>query len=79
MAKDSKKATAKVAETTTKVDFKSLDEKELLKTIEEIRADLVVIKRATKMGDVQNVRAYNARRKELARALTVRNQVREVK
>ena len=79
MAKDSKKAAVKVAKAPKKVDYKSLDDKDLLKAIEELRSDLVVLKRATKMGDVQNVRAYNVRRKEYARALTVRNQVREVK
>lgn len=79
MAKDSKKATVKVAQTPKKVDYASLDEKQLINSIDALRSDLVTLKRSTKMGDVQNVRAYNARRKELARALTVRNQVREVK
>lgn len=75
-AKDNKaKATAKLATTPKKVDFSSLSDKELTKQIDQLRKELVELKRGNIVGEVQNVRAYNARRKQLARALTVRNQV----
>lgn len=80
--KATKKATAKKAEnvaskTLKKVDYATLSESELIKAVAELRQDVVTLKRGTVMGDVQNVRAYGARRKELARALTALNTARE--
>jgi ribosomal protein L29 len=81
--KASKKAPAKAekvaAKTPKKVDYLQMSEAELEKAIAALREDVVTLKRGTVMGEVQNVRAYNARRKELARALTARNTAREVK
>ena len=79
MAKDSKKASAKVATNPTKVDYSALNEKELSNKIDELRKDIAELKRGNIVGEVQNVRVYGGRRKELARALTARNQVTEVK
>jgi ribosomal protein L29 len=74
------KTTSKAAKATTKkVDFSKLTEQELLKKIDELRLEVQELKRGTKVGEVQNVKAYAAKRKELARALTTRNQVTEVK
>lgn len=80
MAKETKaKSTPKATKAAKQVDYKSLSEKDLLKKIDELRAEARDLKRNTMLGDVQNVRAYSVKRRELARALTVRNQVREVK
>jgi ribosomal protein L29 len=61
------KAPAKV------VDFKALSQAELVTKISELREEAVALKRGTQIGDVQNVRAYGAKRRELARALTAQN------
>lgn len=80
MAKETKaKATAKAVKPASKLDFKSMDEKELLSKIDELRLEKNELKRGTILGDVQNVRAYKFKKRELARALTFRNQPREEK
>lgn len=74
-----KKTESKKASATSKkqkIAYKDMALDDLYKAIEELRTDVAVLKRGTIVGDVQNVRAYNARRKELARALTARNAVR---
>jgi ribosomal protein L29 len=65
------KAVEKKAPKTT--DYKVMTVKDLEKAVVALREDVIVLKRGTAMGDVQNVRAYGTRRKELARALTVLN------
>ena len=80
MAKETKaKATQKVVKPTAKQNYKSMDEKELLSKIDELRLEKNELKRGTILGDVQNVRAYKFKKRELARALTFRNQTREEK
>lgn len=73
------KAEKTVKEAPKKVDYLKMSEADLIKAIATLREDVVTLKRGTVMGEVQNVRAYNARRKELARALTALNTAREVK
>lgn len=58
------KAPAKV------VDYKKLSLAELADKVSELRDEAVALKRGTRTGDVQNVRAYKFKRRELARALT---------
>jgi len=82
--KASKKSVAPKAEKIAKeapkqVDYMKMSEADLLQAIASLREDVVTLKRGTIMGEVQNVRAYSARRKELARALTALNTAREVK
>ena len=82
--KTAKKAPVAKAEKTAKeapkkVDYLKMSEAELIKAIATLREDVVTLKRGTVMGEVQNVRAYSDRRKELARALTALNTAREVK
>lgn len=55
------------------VDIKSISKDDLVKKIAELRSEAVVLKRGTHEGSVQNVRAYSAKRRELARALTALN------
>ncbi len=62
----------------TPADYVKMTEAELYKAITELRHDIVTLKRGTISGEVQNVHAYGARRKELARALTALNTAREV-
>ena len=73
-AQDAKKAVKKVEKKAAEpTDFTAMSTKDLQKAIAAIREDLIVLKRGTVMGDVQNVHAYGLRRKELARALTILN------
>lgn len=67
-----KKTTTK-ASAAKAVDFKTQTREELAKTIASLRLEVVELKRGTKVGDVQNVRAYSVKRRELARALTALN------
>ncbi len=78
MAKDTTPS-VKVKKTAKKEDYKLLSEKDLLEKIEQLRSDIFDLKKSTIIGDVQNVRAYKLKRRDLARALTVRNQAREAK
>ena len=59
------------------VDIKTLTSAELTVKAAEIREEAVVLKRGTKMGDVQNVHAYSAKRRELARVLTAQNALKQ--
>lgn len=78
-----KSATAKAEKIANKTlspaDYAKMSETDLLKAVVELRQDVVTLKRGTISGEVQNVHAYGARRKELARALTALNTAREVK
>ncbi len=82
--KSTKKAAPTKAEkiankTLSSADYVKMNEADLLKAIVTLRQDVVTLKRGTISGEVQNVHAYGARRKELARALTALNTAREVK
>lgn len=80
MAKETKaKPAAKTAKKSAKVNYAELPEKDLYKKIDELKSEALDLKRGTKVGDVQNVRAYKYKRRELARALTARNTAKEVK
>ena len=58
---------------TKAVDIKTLTSAELAAKATEIRLEAVALKRGTREGNVQNVRAYSAKRRELARVLTAQN------
>jgi ribosomal protein L29 len=70
-------ATAKkvVDKTTADKPKKALSEADMLKKIAVIREEAATLKRNMHMGDVQNVRAYSFKRKELARMLTDMNKM----
>lgn len=55
------------------VDIKTLSSADLAKKATELREEAIVLKRGTRVGDVQNVRAYIQKRRELARVLTAQN------
>lgn len=67
-----KKVDKVVANAPKNIDYKIMTVAEIDKAIATLRDDVLTLKRGTIVGDVQNVRAYNGRRKELARALTAR-------
>jgi ribosomal protein L29 len=67
-----KKTTTKKA-APKKQDYNGMKKAELEKAIVELRTDIAVIKKSTLVGDAQNVRAHANKRKELARALTALN------
>lgn len=52
---------------------------DLAKTADQIRNDLMVLKKGIRMGDVQNFNQLSAKRKELARVFTRMNQERKAK
>lgn len=55
------------------VDIKSLSKADLAKKVTELREEAAVLKRGMREGNVQNVRAYAAKRRDIARALTALN------
>lgn len=55
---------------TSFADLTKLSADELGKKVTDLRAETVALARGTKSGEVQNVRAYGAKRRELARVLT---------
>lgn len=57
----------------TASSIKELSKVELAKKATELRDEITILKRGTIIGDVQNVRAYSAKRKDLARVLTALN------
>jgi len=69
--KETKKAVEKKA--AKKLDFTAMTIVDLKKNIVEIKEEAVTLKRNMHLGDVQNVRAYKYKRRELARALTALN------
>jgi ribosomal protein L29 len=58
-------------------DLIKLSAKELTAKISELQKEVVELKRNTLTGDVQNVRSYINKRRELARALTAQKQLAE--
>ncbi len=53
------------------VEIRKLTTAELTKQSTELRAEIAELKRRMHSGEVQNVRAIRAKRKDLARVLTV--------
>jgi large subunit ribosomal protein L29 len=53
------------------VEIRKLTTAELTKQSTELRAEIAELKRRLHSGEVQNVRAIRAKRKDLARVLTV--------
>lgn len=69
---ESKKATPKASKTIS-VNFKEMPKSDLILLVKELKEESLILKRSTIMGDVQNVRAYKFKRRELAKALTALN------
>jgi ribosomal protein L29 len=72
-----KKSSEKTVEVSKKMSFKelqSLSADDLNKKSTEIRKELVVLKKSTIEGVVQNYKISGQKRKELARTLTALNQ-----
>lgn len=64
------------ANNSTKVKAaKVLTKADMLKKVNKIREEAATLKRNMHMGDVQNVRAYSIKRRELARVLTALNKM----
>ncbi len=53
------------------VEIRKLDTKELAAKSNELRAEIVEMKRRLHMGEVQNTRSIRVMRKDLARIMTV--------
>lgn len=68
-----KKQSAKTVSKAASVDYKAMDLKALRTKANELSDEVVVLKKATILGDVQNVRACKFKRRELARVLTLIN------
>ncbi|MEI6237541.1 MAG: 50S ribosomal protein L29 [Candidatus Saccharibacteria bacterium] len=62
-----------VKKSTVDKPSKPLTKADILKKVNDLREEAAVLKRNMHMGDVQNVRAYKYKRKEIARALTQLN------
>jgi ribosomal protein L29 len=62
-----------VKKSTTDKPSKPLTKVDILKKVDDLREEAAVLKRNMHMGDVQNVRAYKYKRKEIARVLTQLN------
>lgn len=58
-------------------DLKALSKEDIVKKINELRSEASELKRNTVVGDVQNVRAYIKKRRDIARALTAQKQLAE--
>lgn len=72
-----KKSSEKTVEVSKKMSFKelqSLSADDLNKKSTELRKELVVLKKSTIEGVVQNYKISGQKRKELARTLTALNQ-----
>lgn len=52
-------------------DFRKMPTKELASKSTELREEIVSLKRGVSLGEIENVRIVRAKRKDLARALTV--------
>lgn len=52
-------------------EIRKLDTKQLVKNVDDVRAEIAQLRRSVHMGESTNVRAIRAKRKELARMLTV--------
>lgn len=66
------KNTVAKSKASKKVNYSTMSASDLDTTINTLRTEAHELKRGTIAGDVQNVRAYGQKRKELARALTAR-------
>jgi ribosomal protein L29 len=53
------------------VEIRKLNTKELAAKSNELRAEIVEMKRRLHMGEVQNTRSLRTKRKDLARIMTV--------
>lgn len=53
------------------VEIRKLEVKELAAKSNELRAEIIDIKRRLHMGEVQNTRTLRGKRKDLARIMTV--------
>jgi ribosomal protein L29 len=56
---------------------KIITKADMLKKINKIREEAETLKRNMHMGDVQNVHAYSAKKRELARMLTALNNTKQ--
>lgn len=52
---------------------------DLHKTADQLRTDIIALKKGVRMGDVQNYKQFKVKRKELARVLTRAAQERKEK
>lgn len=53
------------------VEIRKFDTKELAVKSNELRAEIIEMKRRLHMGEVQNTRSLRSKRKDLARIMTV--------
>lgn len=70
---DTKKTSKASKKMVTPKDLKTLTKEELVIQAKEVREEAVILKRNSLLGDVQNIRAYKYKRRELARILTLIN------
>lgn len=52
-------------------EIRKLDTKQLVKSVDEVRGEIAELRRGVHMGESTNVRAIRAKRKQLARMLSV--------
>ncbi len=52
-------------------EIRKMDTKQLIKTVDEVKTEIAVLKRSVHMGESSNVRTIRNKRKQLARMLTV--------
>lgn len=52
-------------------ELRKLEANDLIKQADQLKADIVELKRRLHMGELQNVRAVRQKRKDLARTLTI--------
>lgn len=52
-------------------EIRKLDTKQLIKNIDEVKAEIAELRRSIHMGETNNVRMIRNKRKQLARMLTV--------
>jgi ribosomal protein L29 len=73
--KTAAKATPKKATKAAFSDLTALKSDELVKKVSELREEIVTLQRGMHNGEVQNVRAAAAKKRDLARVLTALTQV----
>lgn len=52
-------------------EIRKLETKELVKNVEQVRTEIAELRRRIHMGETTNIRVIRAKRKQLARMLTV--------
>lgn len=52
-------------------EIRKLETKELVKSVEQVRTEIAELRRRIHMGETTNIRVIRAKRKQLARMLTV--------